>query len=123
LLAGEDDESAVTSCGLSPTAVHFFHDLFFAVPPHLHAESYILDMAIGLKAHDELRCDDHEVLLKLAGYTLGAAAVDLVLAYFAAPPVWPSSLTQLDTPALETLRQRLLVRAWILSLTMPASGG
>ena len=60
---------------------------------------------------------------KLAGYTLGAAAVDLLLAYFADPPVWPSSLTQLDTPALETLRQRLLVRAWILSLTMPASGG
>jgi hypothetical protein len=120
LLAGEDDASIAASCDLSPEAVLFYHSLFFAVRPHLQAESYIHDKAIGLKVHDGLRCDDHAVLLKLAGYTLGAAAVDLLLAYFAAPPVWPSSLTQLDTPALETLRQKLLVRAWILSLTVPA---
>jgi hypothetical protein len=120
LLAGQSDDSIASSCGLSPAAVHICHELFFAVRPHLEAAFYIYEVAIGPKAHQGLRSDDHDVLLKLAGYTLGAPAVDRLLAYFADPPLVPSSLTQLDTPALETLRQKLLVRAWILSLTVPA---
>jgi hypothetical protein len=34
-----------------------------------------------------LTSDDHDVLLKLAGYALGAAAVDQLLAYWADTPV------------------------------------
>ncbi len=120
LLAGQSDESIAARCGLSAAAVHSFHDLFFSVRPHLEAELYIFEMAIGPKTHQGLRPDDHDILLKLAGYTMGCLAVDRLLAYFAEPPVVPTSLASLDTPALETLRQKLVVRAWILSLTVPA---
>jgi hypothetical protein len=120
LLAGQTDEDIAACCGLSAAAVHFFHDLFFAVRPHLEAAFYIFEVSIGPKVHQGLHSDDHDVLLKLAGYTLGALAVDRLLAYYADPPVVPSSLMSLDTPELERLRQKLLVRAWILSLTVPA---
>lgn len=119
-LAGQDDDSIAAPCGLSPAAVHIFHELFFDVRLHLQAESYIFNIAIGSKVHHGLRSDDHDILLKLAGYTLGASAVDQLLAYWAEPPVWPASLTQLDDSALEKLRERLLMQVWILSLTMPA---
>jgi hypothetical protein len=117
LLAGEGDEGIAASCGLSASAFYLYHQLFFAVRPYLEVVSYIFEEAIGLRDHHRLRADDQEVLLKLAGYTVGATAVDRLLAYFADPPVCLSSLTSLDTAALETLRQKLLVHTWVLSLT------
>jgi hypothetical protein len=68
-----------------------------------------------------LKPDDHDILLKLAGYGLGAIAVDQVLAYWADPPVWPVALEHLDGPALETLQSKLQMQAWLLSLTLPAN--
>jgi hypothetical protein len=85
----------------------------------LDAKAYILNVVIGPKVHHVLSSDDHDVLLKLAGYTLGASAVDQLLAYWADPPVWPASLAQLEDAALETLRAKLLMQAWILSQTLP----
>jgi hypothetical protein len=120
LLAGQDDERIAGSCKLSPAAIRIFHELYFEVRPYLQAECYIFSLAIGPKVHHGLRSDDRDVLLKLAGYTQGAGAVDRLLAYFADPPVWPVALAQLDDPALETFRERLLMQAWILSLTLPA---
>jgi hypothetical protein len=76
--------------------------LFFDVRPYLQAEFYIFAKAIGPKVHSGLTCDDHDLLLKLAGYALGAVAVDQLLAHWADPPIWPVSLAQLDGPALET---------------------
>jgi hypothetical protein len=120
LLASESDEFIAGRCNLPRAAVHLYHELFFEVRPYLQAECYILHVAIGPKVHHGLRSDDRDVFLKLAGYTQGAGAVDRLLAYFADPPVWPVSLTQLDDLGLETYRERLLMRVWILSLTLPA---
>jgi hypothetical protein len=120
LLANESDEYIAGRCNLSPAAVHQYHELYFEVRPYLQAQCYITNMAIGPKVHHGLTPNDHNVLLKLAGYTQGTGAVDRLLAYVADPPVWPAALTQLDDPALATFRERLLTQAWILSLTMPA---
>ena len=46
--------------------------------------------------------------------------MDALLAYWADPPAWPVSLAQLDDAALESLRGKLRMQAWILSLTLPA---
>lgn len=121
LLGRQDDESIAGLCSLSPAAVHLYHELYFEVRPYLHAEFYIFDKAIGPKVHYGLRLDDHDILLKLAGYGLGALAVDKLLAYWADPPVLPVALEHLDDPALETLHSKLLMQAWLLSLTMPAN--
>ena len=121
LLARQSDESIAGLCALSPAAVRLYHEFFFDVRPYLQAEFYIFAKAIGPKVLSGLTGDDHDLLLKMAGYALGAAAVDQLLAYWADPPVWPVSLAQLDGPALETLQSKLRIQAWILSLTIPVN--
>jgi hypothetical protein len=121
LLGRQDDDSIAGLCGLSPAAVHLYHELYFEVRPYLHAEFYIFDKAIGRKVHYGLTLDDHDLLLKLAGYGLGSVAVDQLLAYWADPPVWPVALEDLDGPALETLQSKLQMQAWLLSLTVPSN--
>jgi hypothetical protein len=121
LLGRQDDDSIAGLCGLSSAAVHLYHELCFEVRPYLQAEFYIFDKAIGRKAFYGLKSDDQDILLKLAGYGLGALAVDQLLAYWADPPVWPVALEDLDGPALETLQSKLQMRAWLLSLTLPAN--
>src|SRR5215469_14022304 len=119
LLARQSDESIAGVCALSPAAVRLYHEFFFDVRPYLQAEFYIFAKAIGPKVLSGVTCDDHDLLLKMAGYALGAAAVDQLPAYWADPPVWPVSLAQLDGPALETLQSKLRIQAWILALTIP----
>jgi hypothetical protein len=121
LLGRQDDESIAGLCGLSPAAVHLYHELYFEVRPYLQAEFYVFDQAIGRKVHYDLKLDDHDILLKLAGYGLGAVAVDQLLAYWADPPVWPVALEHLDGPSLETLQSKLQMQAWLLSLTLPST--
>jgi hypothetical protein len=121
LLARQSDESIAGLCALTPAAVRLYHELFIDVRPYLQAEFYIFAKAIGPKVHSGLTADDHDLLLKMAGYALGAVAVDQLLAYWADPPVWPVPLAQLDGPALETLQSKLWIQAWILSLTIPVN--
>jgi hypothetical protein len=121
LLGRQDDDSIAGLCGLSPAAVHLYHELCFEVRPYLQAEFYIFDKAIGRKAFYGLKLDDQDILLKLAGYGLGALAVDQLLAYWADPPVWLVALEHLDGAALETLQSKLQMQAWLLSLTIPAN--
>lgn len=120
LLAGQDDDSIAGKCNLTSEVIHLFHALFFDVRPYLSADIYIFNIAIGRKVHHGLQPDDYDVLLKLAGYALGALGVDELLAYWAEPPVWPVSFAQLDDAALETLGRKLRMQAWILSLIVPA---
>jgi hypothetical protein len=120
LLACESDEIIAQKCCCTPAVVAAFHHLFFAVRPHLQAEAYILNVTIGPKVHAGLTPADHEILLKLVGYRMGGRMVDQLLAYFADPPDCSTFLSQLDGQALEKLRGKLLLRAMILSLTLPA---
>jgi hypothetical protein len=121
LLAGQHDESIAGRCSLSTEEVQLFHDLFFDVRSRLRTYAYILNVAIGPKYHQGLRCDDYDVILKVAGYTLGPLGIDALLAYWADPPVWPVSLALLDGPALEALQAKLRVQVWIQVLTLPAN--
>jgi hypothetical protein len=120
LLAGQDDASIADKCRLSPAVVPKFHELCFEVRPYLQASAYIVNLVIGPKVHHGLQFNDYDILLKIAGYTLGSSGVDELLAYWANPPACPVSLAQLDDAALESLRAKLRVQAWILSLTLPA---
>jgi transcriptional regulator with XRE-family HTH domain len=71
LLARQSDDVIAEKCSLTAAAVGAFHDLFYEVRPFLQAEAYILNIALGPKVHQGLRSDDHELLLKLTGYTMG----------------------------------------------------
>jgi hypothetical protein len=68
LLARENDEMIGKKCQMTPAVVAAYHDLFFAVRPHLQAETYILSAAIGPKAFGPLTLADRDVLLKLVCY-------------------------------------------------------
>jgi hypothetical protein len=120
VLAGENDEIIALKCRCTPAVIAAYHDLFFAVRPHLQAEVYILNLAIGPKVHDGLTSADHEILLKLVGYRMGGRMVDQLLDYFTDPPDNTVRLTALDSAGLEKLHGKLLVQAMILSMTMPA---
>jgi hypothetical protein len=121
LLARESDETIARKCHLTPAVVSAYHDLFFAVRPHLHADIYIVSEAIGRKAFGQLSSDDHAILLKLVGFFMGGLMVDKMLDYFAHPPAFPVDLTQVDDQALEKLHSKLQMHSLLLSMTMPTN--
>jgi hypothetical protein len=123
LLARESDETIAHKCHLSPAVVAAYHNLFFAVRPHLEAEFYIMSEAIGSRAFGPLTSADRDILLKLIGYSMGGLMVDQVLDDYADPPDCPADLTQLGDQALEKLQGKLRLRAMLLSVTMPADAG
>ena len=47
MLARENDEIIAHKCHLTASVVEMYHNLFFAVRPHLQSEIYIVIMAIG----------------------------------------------------------------------------
>src|SRR5262249_41388850 len=119
LLAGQDDDAVAARCGLSPVAVRWYHDLFFAVRPCRHATHYILNVVIGPKAHAGLSEKDAELLLKWFGFRYGAAAVDDLLRYSRTPPVVRVRLDGLGSDELDALRRFLRIRTAILAHTLP----
>jgi hypothetical protein len=120
LLAGQADEDIARRCCLTPEVVGAYHDFFYSVRPRLAAEIYILNIAIGPKAHYGLTAGDHEMLLKIFGYFEGGTAIDLLLDCFANPPVVPANLSLLSDAELESLQAKLQMQAKILVLTAPA---
>jgi hypothetical protein len=58
LLAREDDDTIAQKCNLRPSVVAVYHDLLFAVRPNLQADVYIVNRAIGPRAHGPLTLDD-----------------------------------------------------------------
>jgi hypothetical protein len=121
LLAGEDDPTVAGKCGLLPTGVGAYHDLFFEVRPHLGARDYIVNVVIGAKAHSGLSEHDHDVLLKLFGYAHGPRAVDALIRYYRSPPEVPLSLAALTAADLNELHLMLAVKGAILARTLPSN--
>jgi hypothetical protein len=121
LLTGQGDADIAARCGLSPAGIVAYHDIFHEVRPHLHADTYVVNVLIGPKVHRGLQPSDQEQLLKLAGFALGGPAVDEMLGCFANPPAVPACLDGLDLDALRRLAGRLRTRLLVLSLTTPAA--
>jgi hypothetical protein len=121
LLAGQSDEAIAARCDLSTAAVVAYHSAFYEVRPHLHADSYVVTVLIGPKAHYGPTTNDHEPLLKLAGYGLGGHGVDALLDYLQNPPAVPAWLDCLDLAALKNLCNRLRTKILVLLLTTPTS--
>jgi hypothetical protein len=121
LLADEADEAIAKKTGVSAAGLAAYHDIFFCVRAHLRADSYVATVVLRGKAHEPLKLDQHEVLLKAYGYALGPRGVDDILDYLRDPPAVPASLDGLDPPALRRLRARLRTRVSVLAMTTPAS--
>ena len=102
--------------------IETFHDTFFHVRDRLHIESYIGFEVIGPKAHRGLTEADVDVILKMYAYSGGPAALDAVLDCIKDPPRVPERPEQLGPAELRSLRDRLLVRAWITLDTLPTDG-
>jgi hypothetical protein len=120
LLGGDPDVAVAACCGISAEAAAAYHDIFYEVRPHLKADSYVVNVLIGPKAHHGLTVKDHEQLLKLFGYGLGGHGVDAYLDYLRDPPTVPASLDSLGLPELKQLCRRLRVKVLVLMLTTPA---
>jgi hypothetical protein len=120
LLGGDPDVSIAAHCGLSVQGVEVYHSTFYEVRPHLNADSYVVNVLIGPKAHYGLTTNDHEHLLKLFGYGLGGLGVDAYLDYLQNPPTIPARLDDLDLPTLKRLCGRLRTKVMVLLLTAPA---
>ena len=120
LLGGDPDVSIAARCDLSAEAVAAYHATFYEVRPHLKADSYVVNVLIGPKAHYGLTIKDHEQLLKLFGYGLGGPGVDAVLDFITNPPTMPARLDDLDLPTLKRLCRRLRIKVMVLLLTTPA---
>jgi hypothetical protein len=122
LLGRASDDEIAVKMGLTPAAVGVYHDLFFDVRPKLAASTYISLTVLGPKFYDgTLRQDDHELLLKAAGYAYGGHGVDALLDYLRDPPVVPADLSGLNQEQLQTLGDKLRIKLWVLSLTTSAS--
>jgi len=121
LLGGDASDSIAARCGLSVQGVEAYHDIFYEVRPHLHADTYVNTALIGPKTCYGLTAADHEQLLKLFGYGLGNFGVDAYLDYLRNPPTVPARLDLLDLAALKSLRDRLRFKVMVLLLTTPAA--
>jgi hypothetical protein len=121
LLGGQPDVEIGSRCGLRSDAVAVYHDVFFEVRPHLQADVYILDVAIGWQPNREPKANDHDLLLKLFGHAGGGPAVDEYLDYLRNPPSVPASLDGLDLAELKRLRAKLDIKIMSLLLCTPAA--
>jgi hypothetical protein len=117
-LAGQNTPAIADRCGLPGEVVDNFHDLFFAVRPHLEARDWIMNRVIGRKAHIGLQESDKADLLRLYGFLGGPLVVDDLLNYFACPPTMPRTLDGLDEEALSDLLHRLAIRAALLARSL-----
>jgi hypothetical protein len=106
---------------LDPQVVEAFHNVFFDVRDRLHAEGYILHVVIGPKAHTGLTESDIDVILKMFAYAGGPLVVDALVGYYRGPPVAPERPEELGCAELQELRTKLLLKALILSHTLPAT--
>jgi hypothetical protein len=121
LLAGESDEDVAHKLGLSPAGVAAFHAVFFDVRSHLAAHVYIQGVVLGGKALGNLPADDPGLILKALGYDMGGPGVDGYLDFLRDPPVVPTSLDQMDLPALKKLRDKTAFKVALLATVTPVA--
>jgi hypothetical protein len=122
LLTEQPFEVIASKCGSSPRVIETYHDTFFHVRDRLHVEGYIVFQVIGPKAHSGLTEADVDVILKMYAYSGGPAALDAVIDCIKDPPEVPERPELLGPAELRSLRDRLLVRAWITLDTLPING-
>jgi hypothetical protein len=122
LLTEEPFATIASKCGSHPRVIETFHSTFFHVRDRLHVEGYILFRVIGPKAHSGLTEADVDVILMTNAYFGGPAALDAVIDCIKDPPKVPERPELLGPAELRSLRDRLLVRAWIALDTLPTDG-
>jgi hypothetical protein len=122
LLTEEPFETIAEKCGSHPRVIETYHETFFHVRDRLHVEGYIVFEVIGPKAHSGLTEADVDVILMMNAYFGGPAALDAVIDCIKDPPRVPERPELLDHAELQSLRDRLLVRAWIALDTLPTDG-
>jgi hypothetical protein len=121
LLTEESYALIAEKCGLTAEVVTAFHNTFFDVRDRLHAEGYVLHQVIGPKAHAGLTEADVDVILKMYAYAGGPLVVDALVSYYREPPTVPERPELLPSAELQELRTKLLLKASILSHTLPAN--
>jgi hypothetical protein len=122
LLTPESFSEVAEKCATSPEVVEAYESLYFCVRDRLHIEGYVV-LQVLRKAHRGLTEADVDVILKMHAYAGGPIVLDRLLDYFKSPPPEvPARPEQLGGAELQSLRDRLLVRASIVLDTLPAVG-
>jgi hypothetical protein len=122
LLTPESFGEVAEKCGTTPEVVEAYEALFFCVRDRIDSEGYVVLQVLG-KAHRGLTEADVDLHLKMHAYAGGPIALDRLLDYFKGPPPEvPARPEQLGPAELQSLRDKLLVRASIVLDTLPAVG-
>jgi hypothetical protein len=121
LLTGDPPEDTARACDLPVAVVTTYGAVFFDVVGRLDARDYIVQHAIGRRLFQGLRPDDHEALLKLAGFSGGRLALDAVRRAFSRPAPRLEELASLDCASLHARAEDVRCQLWILMHTLPLS--
>jgi hypothetical protein len=120
LLAGEANQAIAQKCQLLEDVVEAYHDTFFSVRGRLHAKDWVMNVAVGRRARQELTEDDQEVLLKLFALRGGPVVLDSLVRYFRHPVTIPAGQDGLDAEGQNELQLHRAIRRSIQLLTLPA---
>jgi hypothetical protein len=102
LLAREDARSIATRMNVNAAVVDLFHDVFFAVRPHLDCPSLIRHCAFSAEFHRHQHIPEFADLMKLSAYQEGPAALEDLLWYQQTPrPPLPKKLRSLTDEQVE----------------------
>jgi hypothetical protein len=118
LLANETTPAIACKCGLLGEVVDVFHDVYFAVRPHLGSRDWILNRVIVGETRVGMREPSTAELLRLYGFLAGPSILDDLLAFFARPPSMPETLDGLDEAALADLQHRLAIKSALLTRSL-----
>src|SRR5262249_4120810 len=119
LLGDQSDGEIAQRMGLSPVGVAVYGALCCDVRPYLRCDGYIINVVLGGKPYKGIARDDHEAIRRSLGYERGGERVDEVLDCPRDPPVVPGRLDGLGPAELDELRGKLLIKAAIVTQTLP----
>ena len=80
LLAGQDDEAIGARLGIPAGVIGAYEPMFYATRHRLGYSDWVMAVAIGPRAYEELQPGDHELMAKLLAFQGGPFVLDAWLA-------------------------------------------
>jgi hypothetical protein len=119
LLTGEPLEQVAPRCGVARDVLGDYRAVYFDVSGQGQASAYITHHLIGMKMCTGLSERDQGILVRLAGYRGRGDLIGGLVRQFRGPALTATDFEVSDPAAVEKLRERLRVKLWVVSQTLP----